>query len=321
MGLIYHGAQGCSFKPTGLRMALVRHLKRKSWCPCKDVGWTVEDGVRGQTDGRRTKVEHVQSVNSNNTNNTINNNTTNNNVTINVNLPSNIFPSGSDAERAYLLQHADDIINAIVAGVDGPQAEILSNFVSETWCSDTHTVLNNVIALKSNNHEFVRLHMRGDQPKIQTLAGKDAPSQLVDIARQLLLQLAIDVRRGHNPTRYSVPVYKQTFDTREEAETERDRLGSGTVCQMEVYGVPPRHAREKGWFWIVNSSHDLNIPPRETTELMRRAEQAAWVNDTLKQSTKKRAGIAKVVSSQLRQLDKKHDRRSKLLASQRLAST
>lgn len=297
--MIYKGAPGCTFKPSSYKTDLLRHLQRKGWCKCKDAGWTVENGIQGQVDGRTAKATAAQAVMADN-HGVVNNNQ----VNITVNLPPNVVPSGSDAEREYLLAHADDIIRAVVAGVQGPQAEILSNFVNETWCSDTHSVLNNVVALKSNNHEYVRLHMRGDRPKIQTLAGKDAPAQLVDIARQLMLQLAIDVRKGHNPTRYSVPVYKQTYDTREEAEAEQASLQSGRVCQMEV--------RERGWYWINNTSFDINVPPRETTPLMQDAEQAAWVDDTLKKSKQKRENVAKVVSSQLRQEGKKHDKRLKL---------
>lgn len=34
---------------------MTRHLAIKAWCPCKDAKWTIEDAVRGQTDGRSTR--------------------------------------------------------------------------------------------------------------------------------------------------------------------------------------------------------------------------------------------------------------------------
>jgi len=61
MGLVYHGAPGCSFKPSNRVSVMKDHLKRQTWCPCKDADWTVEKAKEGQIDARTCRPRKTPS--------------------------------------------------------------------------------------------------------------------------------------------------------------------------------------------------------------------------------------------------------------------
>lgn len=252
MPLVYTGAPGCSFKPTGRKSLLQQHLRRSTWCPCKDAGWTVELAVRGQTDGRKTRVTQHTDHGINIAGDHARANINNFNITVNVNSP--VLPSGSDAEREYLYNHAESILKAVVAGVQGPSPDILSRFVNETWCSGTHTALNNVLSLKASNHEYIRLCMHGDSKAIETLAGKEAPRQLLDIARKILTQLARDTC-GFNPVAYDPPCYDEAYATRAAAEEEHRRYGRGVVRRAKVRAAGAGRTNRRPWNTRHTRSH------------------------------------------------------------------
>lgn len=62
MPLVYTGAPGCSFKPNSRKSSLEKHLRRRTWCLCKAVGWTTEKAVAGQVDGRCRLMEDADSL-------------------------------------------------------------------------------------------------------------------------------------------------------------------------------------------------------------------------------------------------------------------
>ena len=52
MGIIYKGAPGCNFTPSRQKSDFLKHINRKTWCPCKECNWSVEKAINGQVDGR-----------------------------------------------------------------------------------------------------------------------------------------------------------------------------------------------------------------------------------------------------------------------------
>ena len=239
-------------------------------------------------------------------NNTVDNST---NVVINLISPCPILASGSDEERAYLLQHAAGILHTITAGTEEPDAEIISRFVRETWCSAKHEALNNVLALKSNNLEFIRLCEVGGERRIETLAGKEALPKLVTLATNNMTQMAKDSCGGHNPATYTPPIFDVKHDTREEAEKERSKHGAGQVVPFKIFGKPTDK-------WINDRS--TNAPPSQEPPVFKQAAQVAWVPDTLKRKRKEKQHVEKVVSAQLRNMENKRDRKRKLQVSSAL---
>lgn len=212
MGLEYHSAPGCDFRPTKWKNTFQKHLDRKKWCPCQECGWTLEAATQGQQDGRTKSTLNQQ----NTTVITGNNNTvTNNIVNVNVSLP--VFASGSEEERAYLKEHSREIIQTIVAGTNEPDAAILSRFVQETWCSQKHQKLNNVCALSSKGHEYLMLQMRGGRACLEYLAGRDAPDKLLDVASKTMHQMAVDSCNGYDVTRLWPP--GKNHEPRDDANT------------------------------------------------------------------------------------------------------
>lgn len=278
---------------------MARHLAIKAWCPCKDAKWTIEDAVRGQTDGRSNRSVVNQAVAGDQS--TIFNTSGNNNNIFNITLqvPAGVLPSGSDAERAYLLANAEAILKGAVADCKTPEADILSRFVRETWCSDEHSSLNNVLSLKSSNLEFIRLCQNGGRARIETLAGKEAPAQLVEIAQKLLVQLAKDTCSGYNPAWYTTPFFDRHHEDRSGAETEHDNYGRGVVRQLD------------DGTWINDRS--ANPPPSEDPRLLHEASMAAGVPRGLENRRREKRRVERVVTSQLQQVPDKRDKRRKLL--------
>ena len=306
MGLIYNGAPGCSFKPTNRKSSFIQHLATKTWCQCKDVNWTAENAVQGQQDGRtkartQTVAAHgLQTINVQSGDHS----PVNVHAPVNVfvlNVPPSVLPSGSEEERAFLLAHADTIMKSIVSGIEGPNADILSRFVRETWCSPTLPELNNVMALKGNNLEFIRLYSQQGQNKIETLVGKEAPLQLVKLALNGMVQLAKDSCGGYNPAWPMPACYDQAYERKEEAEAEHAKYGAGSV-----------YRRKHDSKWINDRSP--NAPPAEDPALLAEADQAALVANTLRTRSKEKKRVARVISSQLQQIPDKRSQRRKLMA-------
>ena len=304
MGLIYYGAPACSFKPSHRKSVFMRHHTMKGWCPCKEAGWTIDDAVQGQQDGRFKSQEAVGNeqpqVNIQTTGDNSPVNAVINNVVV-FNVSPSVLPAGSEAERSFLKTNAETILKAIVAGVDGPGADILSRFVRETWCSDQLPQLNNVMALKSNNLEFIRLCEQGGQKKIETFAGKEAPGQLVELALKNMTQLSKDSCGGYNPA-WPVPAcYEKAHETKEGAEAEHAKYGAGRV-----------YFRKEDGKWVNDRS--TNPPPAVTPALFKEADQVAFVPHTLRRKRGERKRVARVVTTQLQQVPDKRDKKRKLLA-------
>lgn len=102
-----------------------------------------------------------------------------------------VLASGSKQERAYLKEHAKDIIARMSVGDDGANT-ILSRFVRETWCSERHPQLHNVCALSPKVHEYLVLTMSVDSPELEYLAGRDAPESLMMLATKTMHQMVMD---------------------------------------------------------------------------------------------------------------------------------
>ena len=310
--MMFRGAPGCAFGPSRYSSDLQRHLCRKKWCPCKDANWTVDLGRCGQ-DGRTTRhVNKSKNINSKNSNSTINSNniTTVNNVTINLSVDgSKILPSGSEAERQYLQQHAESIYKAILAGTASAEADILSRFIRETWCSEVHEKLNNVLALKQDKHEYIVLQMRDGMPQIETLAGKHAPEALVRIAEQIMHQFAVDTCGGHDSTQCPREYYGQTCMSREDAERIHEvDGGQGTVCQRELWGSG-EHEGQRKLYWV-NMRND-NAKPSQEPALMQQGTTVARVKSHL-MSKKERKRVGQVVCAQLQQVDDRPSKKARI---------
>lgn len=280
MGLTYHGAPGCVFPATNQKARFRRHLERSTFCPCKAAKWTMEDAVRGQTDGRTARHSDTTAENgavtNNNGDHNVSHNTTNNVTIINV-APPAVLPSGSPEERAYLLANAEAILKSVVAGFEKPDADIVARFVQETWCSENHTALNNVMAARQDSTDFIRYRAFDGQHRLEKLHGREAPLQLVTVARELLKQLSKDVWSGHNPAQYCVPFYDELHETQQGAETEHEKYGRGVVCQMKVFPFFRTGTDHK---WINNRA--WNAPPAEDPGLAREAKQAVAATDATK---------------------------------------
>lgn len=314
--MLYKGAPGCGFKPSRYTQVLQRHLDRKSWCPCKDANWTVEKGREGQVDLRKTRYTKSSVTNTGDISAERDVNITTNNININVNVDGKILPSGSDAERAYLQQHAESIYKSILAGTQGPEADILGRFIRETWLSDVHDKLNNVCALRSDKHQYIVLQMRGDVPQIETFAGKEAPEQLLSIAEKIMHQFAVDTCGGHDASKISTRYYGQTCDTREEAEALHDLAeGRGVVCQAKVWGTGHHEGQRKD-FWV--NMRDRNEKPPVNPALMAEGCVVAKVQEDLKKA-KVRKRMGQVVSSQLQNVDNRTDKKAKIMHSATMA--
>lgn len=306
MGLIYRPAPGCRYTPTPQKALMRKHLNSKLQCPCKQAHWTIEDAVRGQVDGRTTRYqrpaggEKTTVINDNSTNidNSNNSNTTIDNSThIHVHIPA-VLPSGSAAERNYIASHAKSIVEAITRGVAGPDADIVSRFVRQTWCSDEHRPLNNVVAYNSKSLEFMRLCEKDGKAEIEILAGKQAPGQLTGIALQTMVQLSEDVCDGYNPARHTPPIFEVRHATQQAAEEEQSRLRAGKVTRLRDW------KNQTTDVWVNDRSE--NAPPPENPPLFHKASQIAWVPATLRQKRKDRENVEKVISCQLRhQTDRK----------------
>ena len=237
----YHGAPGCAFKPTRFKNVLEKHLTRKTWCPCKDYKWTVEQATEGQVDGRKVRFNGTGNIvgdhNNINSHNTVINN-------INVTMP--VLASGSEEERAYLKEHAEAIIKTIVEGTTEAEADILSRFVRETWCNAEHTKLHNVCSLSAKGHEYLLLQMRDGHPHIETLAGRDAPEQLVTIAKKIMHQMAVDSCKGYDASKMRkvekgqepredadrVAGVGYTLSTARGKKRQRQRIERVVACQL-----------------------------------------------------------------------------------------
>ena len=196
------------------------------------------------------------------------------------------------------------VIKSVCAGSEGPQADILARFVRETWCSEEHTLLNNVTALKTNNHIYVRLRERGGKREIEPLVGKEAPGQLVTIARKLLRQLVVDACDGYDPCNYVPPYYDEIHPTREGAEEEWAKYRTGTVCRYSLFA--PGHEG-----FICNRSYG-NAPPDTPPALLKEADQAGMAERTLDRKRADKRRIEKVVAFDLQHLDDKKQRHSRL---------
>jgi len=298
------------------------HLKRQTWCPCKDAEWTIEKAKEGQTDGRFVHCNPVNNDNAiagNNNNNAI---TGNNNNLVNINIhidASKILPSGSEAERIYLKEHAESILKSIVAGAQGPEADILSRFVRETWCSEIHERLNNVLSLDNNKHQYIVLQMQNGKPQIETLAGIQAPEQLVKIAQEVMHRFAVDSCGGYDPSKLTLPDYGMTCDTESEAVAMNKEAGKGKVCQMKVWGSSERHKGQFDTFWV--NRVDVNGVPQQIPTYMEEAKHVAGVDERLRGKKRDRQRVEKVVCAQLRQVDEKRDKKQKLLSVVRKSRT
>lgn len=290
---------------------MLKHLNKKGWCPCKQAGWTIQNALDESSVTRKTAVCTATSTISGHHNTATIDQSTNITNNITVNLPPSVFPSGSEAERAYLKKHADAIMAAIVAGSAQADPDILTRFVRETWCSDEHGQLNNVVALSTRGNEFVILQMRDGKPAMETVAGKGAPGKLVDIAQKIMHQFAVDASDGYDPTRYCVPCYEGTYTTPAEAEEERARWGRGVVCKMEVLGRGP-HEGAVGCYWINNRAAFVSAPPAQDTELTRQAEKTARVRTTLARRPREKRDVEAAVSCQLRHAYDKGSKRARL---------
>ena len=248
MVLQYHGAPKCNFKPTRQKSDFLKHLKRKTWCACKDCDWSVEKALQGQVDGRTARHQTATEVHGNQNMTEIqgNHNSVDNSTTINIIMPP-VYASGSDKEREYLKEHAEHIIKRITAGTDASEADILSRFVRETWCSDQHHKLNNVMSLTTQGNEFIILRMRDGEPQIETLAGREAPEQLVTIAQKVMHQFAVDAAKGYDATKLRPPLPDHQPDKKldqvawvdyylNKKKRERKRVGSVVSSQLRQVG-------------------------------------------------------------------------------------
>jgi len=312
MGYTYKGAPGCNFKPSKFKNDIQRHLKRKTWCACKEADWNVDKAREVHKDGRSFRYSGQNVVNNGSGSVNNSNNNVNINVNINVSPGATVFPSGSDAERSYLQEHAETIFKKILAETIGPEADILSRFVQETWCSREHEKLNNVLSLTSQGHEYIVLRMRGGQPQIETFAGRDAPQQLVQLAQKVMHQFAVDSCKGYDPSQLTMPDYGMTCDTEAEALALNEKAGRGTVCQMKVWGSSERHKNQFDTFWV--NRVDVNEKPKETPSFMQEADQVAGVNGRLLARKNDRKRLEKVICCQLRNVDGKRDKKQKLMA-------
>lgn len=245
----YRGAAGCNFS-TQHRHVFRNHLQRKTWCQCKDCGWTIEQACAG-VDGRSSEARAAHAsqaapvtgdANSVHTANHSHNNSNNNN-TIHIHVNGPILASGSDAERAYLQEHAEGIIKSILAGTTGPEADILARFVNETWCSAKHESLNNVCSLEHKGHAYIVLQMRGGEPHVDTIAGREAPQQLTKMAQRIMHQFAVDTAGGYDPMKFQPKQdsFKPTDETNRIAfvddellsrKKERQRVGAVICTQL-----------------------------------------------------------------------------------------
>lgn len=61
MTILYKPAPGCAFPGTPYKTSFVNHLHSKRSCPCKDVGWTVDQAKTG-SDGRANKMSKNSTV-------------------------------------------------------------------------------------------------------------------------------------------------------------------------------------------------------------------------------------------------------------------
>lgn len=310
--MIYKGAPGCDFKASRYTQVLQRHLDRKTWCPCKDAGWTVEMGRQDQTDLRKTRYKNssVSNVGDVTAERDVNiNNTT---VNINVHVDGKVLPSGSQAEREYLQQHADSIYKSILAGTKGAEADILKRFVNQTWLSDVHEKLNNVCSLRDDKHQYIVLQMRGDVPMIETFAGREAPEQLLSIAEKIMHQFAVDTCQGYDVVKLPTKHYGQTCDTREEAEALHESDGGeGVVCQAKVWGNG-KHTGEKRNFWV-NMRED-NPAPQPEPPLLKEGCVLARVQGLL-QPPRVRKQMGQVITTQLQNIDDRRSRKAKIIKS------
>ena len=236
-----------------------------------------------------------------------------NNTIININVaPGAVLPSGSEAERAYLREHAQTILRSILAAADSPEADILSRFVRDTWCSDEHEQLNNVLAVKNSAHRYVILRMEDGKPQLDTIAGKDAPEQLVKIAQKVMHQFAIDACAGHDPSRLNDKWFDRTLDTREEAEAHQQNSGGGgQVVQMDTLGRGGDHQGKPGHYWMVVRGY--NDPPIVKPPMYEEGKTVAWVDRRLKVK-KDRERVKAVVSAQLWLVDNRFTKKQKMRA-------
>ena len=307
MPRLYRAAPGCKFPESVKKKDIDRHLQRKTWCPCKKVGWTAEQALDPGSVTRRTATCGQQNKQVTTTNITGDHNTVNNIV---VNVPPAVFPSGSSEERAYLKRHAQAILEAITAGTERAEPDMVNRFVQNTWCSAEHEQLNNVVAANSRSNEFVILRMRGDRPTVEQIAGRGAPSKLLDIAERVLHQFAVDAGDGYDPSRYGVPFYEATYDTAAEAEDERARWGRGVVCKMYVAGTG-RHDGDCGSYWINNRAAFVNVPPAEPSQTTDLAGRVAGVGSALRRPAA-RKDAEQTVACQLRAVPDKGSKRARL---------
>lgn len=311
--MYFSSAPGCSFKDSRFSTDLKKHLARKTWCPCKDAGWTVEKGKEGKVDGRKTRYNNGSVTNTGDITAQRDVNINNTTININVNVDGKVLPSGSEAERAYLQQHAASIYKNILAGINGPDADILSRFVRETWLSEVHEKLNNVLSLRNGKHQYLVLQMQGDIPQIETLAGRDAPEQLVALATKTMHQFAVDTCGGYDASKCPTLCYGQTCDTREEAEELRERSGGkGFVRQLFLAGSG-RHEGISKDFWIV--MRDMNEKPAEEPELMKEGCVVAQVKEHLATRPKARKRVGQVISTQLQDVEDRRGKKAKMKGS------
>lgn len=297
-------------KPTRFSKNMQRHLEKKGWCPCKQHGWDMAKAIEGQKDGRSDNSEPSAPVNHVQINQTVqgnNNVNTVNNTTVNIHLHTGVLPSGSEAERMYLQQHAATIYKSILAGTTGPEPDILSRFVRETWCSRDHEQLHNVVALTKKQHKYILLQMRDGEPQIETIVGPDAPERLVNIANAVMQQFAKDSFQGHDPSWHQPPIFDALHNTREGAEEERRKHGQGVVCQWKhLQHIYPSEREE----WINNRAP--NAPPMDRPVNADQVERTATTARSINRNKKSRKQVGGAVSCQLQEDKAKSDKRAKL---------
>ena len=284
-----------------------RHLHRKAWCPCKELQWDLKKALEGQVDGRRERHQPGNVCHGTQTQVIQGDHNTVNNTTVNIHLHNPVLPSGSDAEREYLKQHAATIYKSILAGTEGPEPDILSRFVRETWCSQKHGQLHNVVALTKKQHKYIILQMRDGEPQVETIVGPDAPERLVKIANAVMHQFAKDSNEGHDPTWHEPPIFDRLYATRAEAEEEHTRYGSGVVCQWkDLQHAFPSTRTE----WLNNRT--TNAPPAQKKPNVDDVERTAGAARVIRQSKAARKRVGGAVSCQLQEDRLKSDKRARL---------